>query len=102
MLVQLRTGRMGLRHFLSKARVPGYESEECNCGTGLETPRYILLHCPHKAERRTVLREALGGHLDFSRLQDTPRGAPVTSKWMIRSGRILQFQLAGALLYQDR
>jgi hypothetical protein len=99
MLVQLRTGRTGLRHFLSKARVPGYESEECSCGTGPETPRHILLHCPHETERRTALREALGSQLDLSRLLDTPRGAPVASKWMIRSGRILQFQLAGALLY---
>jgi hypothetical protein len=34
MLVQLRTGRTVLRHFLSKAQVPGYESEEYSCGTG--------------------------------------------------------------------
>ena len=80
MLVQLRTGRTGLRHFLSKARVPGYESGECSCGTGPETPRHVLLHCPHEEERRTVLREALGGYLDLSRLLDTPRGAPVASK----------------------
>ena len=26
MLIQLRTGRTGLRHFLNKVRVPGYES----------------------------------------------------------------------------
>jgi hypothetical protein len=83
MLVQLRTGRTGLRHFLSKARVPGYESEQCSCGTGSETPRHILLHCSHKADRRIVLREALGGQLDLNCLLDTPRRAPVGSKWMI-------------------
>ena len=102
MLVQLRTGRTGLRHFLSKARVSGYESGQCSCGTGPETPRNVLIHCPHEAERRIVLREALGGHLDLSRLLDTPRGAPVASKWMIRSGRILQFKLAGALVHEDQ
>jgi len=102
MLVHLRIGRTGLRHFLSKAGVPGYESEECSCGTGPEIPKHILLYCPHEAEPRTILREALGGHLDLRRLLDTPRGAPVSGKWMIRSGRILQFRLAGALLYQDR
>ena len=93
MLVQLRTGRTGLRHFLSKARVPGYESEECSCGTGPETPRHILLHCPHEEERRIVLRQALGRHLDLSRLLDTPRDAPIARKWIFRSGRILRFQL---------
>ena len=101
MLVQLQTGRTGLRHFLSKAQVPCYKSEECSYGIGLETPKHILLYCPHEAERHTILREALGGHLDLKRLLDTPRGAPVSSKWMIRLGRILQFQLAGALLYGD-
>jgi hypothetical protein len=98
MLVQLRTGRTGLRHFLSKARVPGYEIEQCSCGIGPETPGHVLLHCPQEAERRAILREAPGGHLDLSRLLDTPRGAPVASKWMIRSGRISQFKLAGTLL----
>jgi hypothetical protein len=68
---------------VSKARVPGYESEQCNCGTGPETPRYILLRCPQEAEHRTVLREALGGQLDLNRLLGTPRGASVVSKWMV-------------------
>jgi hypothetical protein len=58
MLVQLRTGRTGLRHFLNKAQVPGYELEQRNRGTGPETPRHVLLHCPHEEERRIALREA--------------------------------------------
>ncbi len=99
MLGQLRTSRTGPRHFLSKARVLGYELEQCSCGTGPETSRHILLHCPHEAESRIALREALGDHLDLSRLIDTPRGGPVASKWMIQSRRIHQFQLAEALLY---
>jgi hypothetical protein len=101
MLIQLRTGRTGLRHFLHKVRVPGYESGQCECDMGLETPRHVLLHCPHELERREALKESQGGSLDFNRLLDTPRGAPVVSKWMIRSGRIPQFQLAGTLLYGE-
>jgi hypothetical protein len=58
MLVQLWTGRTGLRHFLNKAQVPGYKSEQCNFGIGPETPRHVLLHCPREEERRIVLREA--------------------------------------------
>jgi hypothetical protein len=99
-LIQLRTGRTGLRHFLNRVRVPGYESGQCECDMGLETPRHVLLHCPHESERREALKESQGGSLDFNRLLDTPRGAPVVSKWMIRSGRIPQFQLAGTLLYR--
>jgi hypothetical protein len=71
MLVQLRTGRTRLKHFLSKAWVPDYESERCSCGAGPETPKYVLLHYPNEAERRVVLREAPGGQLDFKCLLDT-------------------------------
>jgi hypothetical protein len=101
MLIQLRTGRTGLSHFLHKARVPGHESDQCSCGTGPETPRHVLLHCPHEAERRTALKEAQGGQLDFVQLLDTPKGATLATKWMIQSGRIHQFQLAGSLLYKE-
>jgi hypothetical protein len=101
MLVQLRTGRTGLRQFLNKVQVSGYETVQCDCGTGPETPRHVLLDCPHEEERRAVLREAQGGQLDFARLLDTPKGALSASKWMIQSGRIRQFQLAGQLLYEE-
>jgi hypothetical protein len=100
-LIQLRTGQTGLGHFLHKARAPGYESEQCSCETGPETPRHVLLHCPHEAERRIGLREAQGGQLDFTSLLDTPKGAQLASRWMIRSGRIPQFQLAGQLQYEE-
>ena len=39
--------------------------------------------------------------MEFTSLFNTPKSAVVASKWMIRSGRILQFQLAGALLYKE-
>src|SRR5271165_5824936 len=97
--IQLRTGRTGLRHFLNKVQVPGYESGGCSCGEGLETPRHVLLQCPHEAERRETLKESQGGQLDFTSLLDTPKGAPVASKWMIRSRRLPQFQLVETLLY---
>jgi hypothetical protein len=42
-----------------------------------------------------------GGQLDFVQLLDTPKGATLATKWMIQSGRIHQFQLAGSLLYKE-
>ena len=44
-VVQARTGRIGLAHFLNKARVPGYETPACRCGLGDETAEHLLLHC---------------------------------------------------------
>src|SRR3982074_1384771 len=101
-LIQLRTGYIGLRHFLNKANVPGYESGTCACGRGPETLHHVLIHCPKEAECRSILRGAQGQErgLDFRGLLNTPNTTPLTTKWMIKSGRIPQFKLAGALLYE--
>src|SRR5271165_7181491 len=97
----MRTGRIGLGHFLHKAKVLSYSTEKCSCNTGAETPRHVLMHCPLEVERRSTLQEALGGQLDYSQLVDTPKGAVVASKWMIQLKRLAQFQLAGQLLYEE-
>jgi hypothetical protein len=38
MLVQARTGRIGLAKFLYSRKVPGVVSAQCRCGAGEETP----------------------------------------------------------------
>jgi len=98
-LVQFRTGRTGLAHFLYRARVPGVESDLCSCGNGPETPRHVLIHCEKEIEQRGELRKAGGGRLDLRKLLDTPEGARVAGRWVVRSGRLPQFSLARALLY---
>jgi len=40
----------------------------------------LKLIYPNEKERHTILREALGGYLDLSRLLDAPRSAPAASK----------------------
>lgn len=97
-IVQLRTGRIGLAHFLNKARVPEYDSGQCQCGQGEETPRHLLLYCPVERERR----EALGTRQErsFTRLLTTPEGAARAARWTIQGGRLRQFQVAGTLLYE--
>ena len=94
-LVQMRSGRTGLAHFLSKAKVPSYDTGLCECGQSQETPRHVLLYCPKEADRRAEL----GQRPTFVRLLDTPEGAVIASKWMIQSGRLRQFQVASSLSY---
>jgi hypothetical protein len=96
-LIQARTGRTGLAHFLSKARVPGYESPMCNCGLDEETPQHVLLHCPLEEERRHWFPRAT-----FQDLISTPENAAISAKWLIQSNRLPQFQLASRLLYGSR
>ena len=80
--------------------MPGVESGQCSCQGGLETPRHILIHCPKESEHREELRKIGGGRLDLRKLLDTPEGARVTSRWIVRSGRLHQFSLARVLLYE--
>ncbi|PQE15358.1 reverse transcriptase protein [Rutstroemia sp. NJR-2017a WRK4] len=42
-LIQMRTGRIGLAHFLSTAKVPDFPTKQCQCWHGWETPRHVLL-----------------------------------------------------------
>src|SRR5882757_9706629 len=93
-LIQARTGRIGLAHFLNKARVPGFESPDCRCTRGIETTEHLLLHCPLEVERRKWTRGSVLHDL-VSELQNTA----TTARWLIQSGRIRQFQLASEILY---
>jgi hypothetical protein len=100
-LIQFRTGRVGLARFLHTMRVPGYNSPECECGQGSETPRHVLCHCPPEEERRQSLRAVCGGRrVDLVQLLDTPEGAQVAGPWIVRSSRLSQFQVARVLLYE--
>jgi hypothetical protein len=50
-------------------------------------------------ERRQRLRDASGGRgVNFVRLLDTPEGAQAVGPWIVRSGRLMQFQVARALI----
>jgi hypothetical protein len=93
-LVQARTGRIGLAHFLNKAQVPGYETPAFRCRLGDATAKHLLHHCQLETERRQWRR---GTRL--SDLVSEPSSAATTEKWIIQSGRLGQFQLASKLLY---
>jgi hypothetical protein len=79
--------------------VPGVKSGLCSCGNGFKTRRYMLIHRKKEQTQREELRRAGGGGLDFKKLLDTLEGAGVTSRWIIRSGRLPQFSPARSLLY---
>jgi hypothetical protein len=97
MLVQARTGRVGLAKFLYGRKVPGIQTAQCRCEAGEETVRHMILYCTEEASRRQSLR--VNGRLDYGRLIGTASGAKCLTEWMIRSGRLGQFSLAKNLLY---
>ena len=99
-LVQFRTGYTGLAYFLYKACVLGIESGLCSYRSSSEMPRHILIHCQKEELRRGELRRVGRSSLDFRMLLDTPKGIGVASRWIVRLGRLSQFSLAKALLYE--
>jgi hypothetical protein len=96
-LVQARTGRIGLAKFLYNRKVPGIQSAQCRCGAREETPRHIALYCTEEAGRRPGLRT--NGRVNYQHLIGTASGAKQLAKWLICSGRLGQFSLAKSLLY---
>ncbi|KAJ5461382.1 uncharacterized protein N7458_002934 [Penicillium daleae] len=53
-LIQMRSMRIALNHFLFK--IKAVESDECYCGEGPQTPRHVLIQCPLYADlRKTFL-----------------------------------------------
>jgi hypothetical protein len=60
LLVQSRTGRIGLARFLYTRKVPGIASAQCQCRAGEETPRHMALFCNHEANRRHQLMDPEG------------------------------------------
>ena len=97
-VVQARTGRIGLAKFLYNCKVPGIVSAQCRCGAGEETPRHMALYCTEEAERRQHLRTGPGRRLDYQQLIGTNSGVRKLAEWMIRSGRLGQFTLTKRLL----
>lgn len=95
-LIQARTGRIGLAHFLNLVHVPGFGSPECQCERGDETAEHITNHCPLEKERRTWSRGTT-----FKDLVSMPSMAKQVARWLIQCRRIEQFRLAAELLYGD-
>jgi hypothetical protein len=62
-LVQARTGRIGLAKFLYNCKVLGVLTAQCRCRAGEETPQHIALFCTDETERRRHLQ--VSGRLDY-------------------------------------
>lgn len=55
LMVQMRTGKIGLKMFLYERNVSDIDDTECACGEGEETVRHVLAECSLFGElRRTT------------------------------------------------
>jgi hypothetical protein len=83
-LVQARTGRIGLARFLYSRKVLGVLSAQCRCRAGEETPQHMAIYCIYcieEAERRQSLRTGGRGRVDYRQLVGTASGARRLAEW---------------------
>ncbi|KAJ5212466.1 uncharacterized protein N7498_004112 [Penicillium cinerascens] len=88
-LIQMRSKRIGLGHFLYK--IKERETGHCSYDQGSQTPRYILLQCPlYNGLRRTMLdkiaRTDLGSTTEYDAIVSHPRAARYAAAMMHQTG----------------
>ncbi|KAK8061817.1 hypothetical protein PG994_008183 [Apiospora phragmitis] len=98
-LMQARTGRIGLRSFLFTCRVPDVPTPLCNCGEGRETAEHLILYCKDLEERQEQLARQLAPsplrtRRDLAALTAKKDTARVIAKWLLRTGRLPLYKLA--------
>jgi len=101
LLVQARTGKIGLGKFLHDCRVPGFETGQCWCGPAFETPRHMVMYCKEEADRG-LLTGPTGTKWSYPQLIGHSRAVKGFVRWMMYSGRLSQFELAKCLLYDSK
>lgn len=92
-LMQLRTGRIGLGAYL--ARINRRESSRCSCELGNQTVNHVLLECPSHQEERDWMRSALseqGIALRRDELLARPEARTIVAEFMTRTGLLDQFR----------
>jgi ribonuclease HI len=94
-LLQLRTGRIGLNHFLYKIGIK--ESDRCGCDEGSQTPRHILMACRllsglRQEMWRRIDKLGLERREDYDTLVNEPKAARYVADFMIKTGLLGQFQ----------
>lgn len=94
-LIQLRTGIVGLAEYLCK--IKKIDSPRCKCDLGNQSLRHVLLECPLLEESRAEMVEGLfeagiSTMLGEEEMLRESKAALVVAKFMIASGLLGQFQ----------
>ena len=92
-LMQLRTGRIGLSAYLH--RINRRESARCGCDLGSQTVIHVLLECPLHQDERDGMRSALsdqGIALRQDELLTRPEARTIVAELMVKTGLLGQFQ----------
>ncbi|KAJ5901430.1 hypothetical protein N7504_007424 [Penicillium tannophilum] len=94
-LVQMRSMRIALNHFLFK--IGEVESDFCSCEEGSQTPKHVLLRCPRFVDERKEMLEKIRARtdlrgLDYEALLSHPRATRYVAEFMLQTGLLGQFR----------
>jgi hypothetical protein len=102
LLVQARTRKIGLAKFLHSWKVPGFETAQCKCRAGKETPRHVTLFCTKETDCRSQLTDLAGRKWSYLQLIGDKEAVKSFTRWMMCSSRLSQFALAKRLLFYSK
>lgn len=97
-IVQARTGKIGLRDYLY--RIGAEPSPSCPCGARRQTVYHTLLECPRFNELREEMWEGKR-ETDLTRLLGTPALAAKVSKFFLATGELSQFRHLNESVFSD-
>jgi hypothetical protein len=87
----MRTEKIGLRDFLWRRRVPGFEDPGCVCGEGRQTVSHVLLRCRNYRDlRRSVF--GIRGRMDLRAILNEPKLATRAIRFMEQTHLLGQFR----------
>ena len=94
LLVQMRTGKIGLRAFLFGRGVPDVATPVCRCGQGRETAVHVAAYCPDEESNRRRLPFAMRTQRDFTMAVRDPKRAAILTRWFMRIRRLREYEVA--------
>lgn len=104
-VVQMRTQRIGLRHFLFKhtnqrGEEDQFNAGQCQCEEGSQTPQHVLLRCPlYTGLRETMMNKLMyrteldrGKITDYNTIVSDSQAIRYVAEFMHKTGLLGQFR----------
>ena len=96
-MIQMRSMRIALKHFLYK--INAVDSDKCPCGEGSQTPKHVLLQCQTYGDLRRqffdqLFQAGVSNLTDYDAIVSDPLAIRYVAKFMHQTGLLAQFQHA--------